>query len=272
MLSFVGLTDQDKRAMSATVEALMRRASDLVVDTYNYLLSVPETAAILGWEMGADDKHLEERRRFFTIWLARVIGMDTSDEFAYYLFRAGKFHAGHGPRHIHTPPAYITASISLVGATFARYMIEANLPGDVIAPALAGWNKYLSVQLHLMQHGYEIAKNYDDGAFSIPVQLFGRLRPLVGNHEIAIKMQQDSIVADVLRKFFNYYPQIRAKALNQIWHSHEKPDSAWVEVLPVYIPRNGWRVLLNGLDLTYNGGFTAPIHENDKIDIFPPGR
>ena len=272
LLNFVSLTEQDKRAMSRTVETLMRRATELVVDTYNYLLSVPETAAILGWEMGADEEHLEERRRFFTIWLARTLGMDTSDEMAYYLFKAGKYHAAHGPRRIHTPPAYITTAVGLTGATFAQYMQDAGLPGEVVAPAMVGWNKYLSVQLQLMQHGYEMARQYDDGDFVIPVTLFGRIRPLVGQNQLEITVRQGSVVADVLRKFFNYYPQIRAEALDKVWHSHDKPDSNWMEVFPAYMPRNGWRVLLNGLDLTYNGGFSVPIHKNDKIDIFPPGR
>ncbi len=272
LLNFVGLNEQDKHAMSRTVETLMSRATELVVATYNHLLSVPETAVILGWESGADEAHLAERRRFFTIWLARTLGMDTSDEMAYYLFKAGKYHAAHGPRHIHTPPVYITASIGMIGAAFASTMQDASLPGAVIAPAMAGWNKYLSVQLHLMQRGYETARDYDDGAFIVPLTLFGRLRPLVGQHQLEIAVRQNSTVADLLRKFFNYFPQIRTTALEQVWHSHEKPDSAWVEVFPAYIPRNGWRVLLNGLDLTYNGGFSTALHENDKIDIFPPGR
>jgi molybdopterin converting factor small subunit len=272
LLSFVGLNEQDKQAMSRTVETLMARATELVVNTYNHLLSVPETAVILGWESGADEAHLAERRRFFTVWLARTLGMDTSDEMAYYLFKAGKYHAAHGPRHIHTPPAYITTSIGLTGAAFAATMQDAHLPGAVIAPAMAGWNKYLSVQLHLMQHGYEIAREFDDGAFVIPVSLFGRIRQLVGQQKLEITVRQNSTAADLLRKFFNYFPQTRAAALNPIWHSHEKPDSAWVDVFPAYIPRNGWRVLLNGLDLTYNGGFSAILHKNDKIDIFPPGR
>jgi hypothetical protein len=67
-----------------------------VADTYAYLARVPETAAILGWEDHIDPVFLKERRRFFTIWLARTLGLDTSDEFACYLFRAGTFHAGHG--------------------------------------------------------------------------------------------------------------------------------------------------------------------------------
>jgi molybdopterin converting factor small subunit len=272
LLNFVGLNEQDKQAMSRTVEPLMARATELVVNTYNHLLSVPETAVILGWENGADEAHLAERRRFFTIWLARTLGMDTSDEMAYYLFKAGKYHAAHGPRHIHTPPAYITTSMGMTGAAFAAIMQDAHLPGDVIAPAMAGWHKYLSVQLHLMQHGYDMAREFDAGAFAIPVSVFGRIRPLVGQQKLEISVPQNSTVADLLRKFFNYFPHIRTQALNQVWHSHDKLDSAWVEVFPVYLPRNGWRVLLNGLDLTYNGGFAAPLHEYDKIDIFPPGR
>ena len=50
MLSFVGLGVDDKQAMSRSAEPLLRRAPELVVNTYDYLQSVPETAAILGWE------------------------------------------------------------------------------------------------------------------------------------------------------------------------------------------------------------------------------
>ena len=55
-------------------------------------------------------------------------------------------------------------------------------------------------------------------------------------------------------------------------HSDEKSDSLWLETVPAYVPRSGWRVLLNGLGLNYNGGFVVPIHAQDKIAIFPPGR
>ena len=273
LLEFVGLSASDKLAMSRSVETLMRRATELVIDTYDYLQTVPETAAILGWENGADDEHLEERRRFFTIWLARVLGLDTSDEFALYLFRAGKFHAAHGPRHIHVPSSYITTSIGLVGSTFARYMQEAQLPGDIVAPAMAGWNKYLSVQLQLMLLGYQIARDFDKGDIAIPVSLFGRMRGIVGAREITTRTKAGSPVEDILRKFFDYFPQARAEALKPIWHSHEKPNSSWVEVYPTYAPRpGGWRVLLNRRYLAYAGGFTTPIQAEDSISIFPPGR
>lgn len=273
LLNFVGLGAADKLAMSRSVEVLMRRATELVADTYNYLQSVPETAAILGWEDGADEAHLEERRRFFTIWIARVLGLDTSDEFAMYLFRAGKFHAGHGPRRIHVPSSYITTSIGMVGATFARYMAEAALPGSIIAPAMAGWNKYLSVQLQLMLLGYQAARDLDSGDIAVPITLFGRMRNIVGTQELTAHADDGSPVEHVLRKFFNYYPQARAEALQPVWHAHEKPESSWIEVFPSYTPRpGGWRVLLNGRDLAYSGGFNTLIHAEDSVSIFPPGR
>ena len=187
LLRFVGLNAEDRRAMSRTVEALMHRAPEMVVDTYNYLQSVPETAAVLGWEAGFDEAHLEERRRFFTVWLARVLGMDTSDEFATYLFRAGKYHAAHGPRHIHVPPAYVTTSIGLVGAAFACCLGAAGLPGDIIAPAMAGWTKYLSVQLHLMDMGYAVAREMEPGDFTVTFALFGHLRTTAGVRELTAR-------------------------------------------------------------------------------------
>ena len=112
--------------------------------------------------------------------MSPYIGMDTSEKFAYYLFRAGKLHAGHGPRQIHVPPAYITTSIGMMGAAFARCMYEANLPGDVVALAMAGWNKYLSVQLHLMDLGYRVAIEFSRGDFPVSYDLYGRMRQLAG--------------------------------------------------------------------------------------------
>jgi molybdopterin converting factor small subunit len=273
MLRFVGLSAADKRAMARTVETLMRRAPEIVVNTYAYLQSVPETAAILGWESGADQEHLEERRRFFTIWTARVLGLDTSDELAYYLFRAGQYHAGHGPRHIHVPPAYVTTSVSIIGAAFAGAMYDAQLPGDVVAPAMAGWNKYLSVHLHLMNLGYQSAIEFARGQFAVAFALYGRLRQVAGQQKYTACAVEGDTLETLLRKFFNYGPQMRADGLRRVWHSHEKEDSSWVEVHQSYTPApGGWRILLNGRDVAHADGFSARVQSDDVISIFPPGR
>jgi len=272
MLSFVGWGDDDKVAASRSVEVLFRRGPELVVETYDYLRRVPETAAILGWEKDVDEAHLEERRRFFTVWLARILGLDSSDEFAHYLFRAGKYHAGHGPRRIHTPSEYVTGSVGLVQAAFARYMAEAGLPAGVVAAAMAAWSKYLAVQLNQMQLGYRIARKLEEGSFFLRCSIYGRLRPLLGAQEVQVGTRDGASMADVLGKFFEYYPQARAEALERVWNSEERSDALWVELTPTYVPRSGWRVLLNGRDLNYAGGFDVPVHEKDEIAIFPPGR
>jgi len=271
-LRFAGWSPADRSAAARSIDAIFRRGQELVVQTYDYLLHVPETAAILGWEHGADAAHLEERRRFFTIWLARTLGMDSSDEFALYLFRAGTFHAGHGPRGIHTPATYVTGSIGLVLAAFARYMADACLPGDAIAAAMAAWNKYLSAQLNQMLFGYQVARDLESGPLTIRCALYGRLRPLVGARDVQIHVADPSSAGDVLGKFFNYYPQTRRDALERVWRSDERESALWPEVKPAYILRHGWRILLNGRDMEYEGGFAAPVRASDEIAIFPPGR
>lgn len=272
MLRFVGWGQAESAAAARSVDALLRCAPELVKQIYHYLGTVPETAAILGWEHGIKQAHLEERRRFFTIWMSRTLGLDTSDEFGRALFRAGTYHAGHGPRHIHTPPAYITASIGLVQANFARIMAEANLPAHVLAAASAAWSKFLSVQLNQMLLGYQVAREIGQGSETVRCTVFGRLRPLVGAREVRVRVGAQAQAGDVLRKFFNFYPQVRPEALERVWHSHEHEGAAWVELTPVYTPRHGWRILLNGRELTYTDGFAARVAANDEVALFPPGR
>jgi molybdopterin converting factor small subunit len=273
LLSFVGLNSADKQAMARTAEALLRRAPEMVVGTYAHLQSFPETAAVLGWENGADEAHLEERRRFFTVWLSRTLGMDTSDEFARYLFRAGQYHAAHGPRRIHVPPPYVTGSIGLMGAAFATAMADAELPGEVIGPAMAGWNKFLVVQLHVMQMGYDAAMTFGSGEFPLTITLYGRLRQQVGRRALTAYAREGDTLETLLRKFFNYVPELRADCLRPVWHSHEKETSSWVEVYQAYAPApGGWRFLLNGRNAAFSGGFGLPVKRDDVISIFPPGR
>jgi molybdopterin converting factor small subunit len=272
---FLSLGDEDIHAMLATVEVLFKRGIDLVVGNYEYLLKNHETAAILGWEQGADLEHLTERRRFFTIWLARTLGMDLSHDFAIYLFRAGQFHAGHGKRHIHVPEVYVTGAISLVNATFARFLNE-EMPGALIVPgALAAWNKVLSLHLHMMLLGYRSAVELDRGDFDSKVALFGRMRTFLGQDEFTLRLSNGETIETGLRKIFNYYPQVRDKVFDIVWQTGERIDALgtpWMTVDKGYRIKNGWRLLVNGNDISYGQGLETPILPGDKIQIFPPGR
>ena len=275
MRGFLALSDGEVRAMLTTVEALFKRGHELVVGTYDYLQRNEETAAILGWEEGADPAHLAERRRFFTVWLARLLGMDFSSDLAHYLFRAGKFHAAHGPRHTHVPPVYVTGSISLVNATFARFIME-EMPGHAQAPlALAGWNKVLTLHLHLMQMGYQAAQVIDQGDYAVQFVMFGRMRSATGAHELPVRVADGADVQSALCKFFNYYPQARGEVFDPAWSGGERTDAhgtPWFTVERQYAVKPMWRVLLNGKDLSYIGGPEIGLAAGDEIHIFPPGR
>ncbi|MBI3957524.1 MAG: hypothetical protein HY328_01850 [Chloroflexi bacterium] len=275
MLDFLNLSQAEHSAMLATVEALFRRGHELVVATYDYLLNNPETAAVLGWEQQADEAHLAERRRFFTLWLTRVIGLDTSADLARYLFRAGRLHAGHGPRHTHVPPVFVTGSMSLVHSAFARFLSE-EMPGDVVVPtALAGWNKLLSTHLHLMQMGYQAARELDNGDFAVPVVLFGKMRQITGTQQMAMHLVQGAQMRHALRKFFNYFPEARVEVFDVEWQSSEHLDrtgTLWFQAERAYALKPTWRVLNTGKDMDYLAGIETAIQPGDEIHIFPPGR
>lgn len=272
---FLGLNAADKAAMLHTVEPLFKRGHELVVRNYDYLLQNPETAAILGWDQGADPVHLAERRRFFTVWLARTLGMDLSADFARYLFRAGQLHAAHGPRQTHVPEVYVTGAISLVNATFARFLQE-EMPADPIIPAaLAGWNKILSMHLHMMLIGYQSARELDRGDFKVNVSFFARLRNLVGLQQLTMSLVNGERLEHAIKKLFNYLPQLRLEIFDLTWIDGERFDSTgtpWLEVHPAYKVKSGWRLLLNGKDIAYHNGLDAKLKPGDQIDLFPPGR
>jgi molybdopterin converting factor small subunit len=272
---FLSLNQQDIQAMLETVDSLFRRGPELVVGTYDHLLQNSGTAAILGWERGADPDHLAERRRFFTVWLARTLGLDFSDDFAYYLFRAGQLHAGHGPRATHVPEMYVTGSVSLVNATFARFLAE-EMPGaEIIPAALAAWNKVLSMHLNMMLMGYRSGRILDEGDFPVKVSLFGQMRSVTHREQLTVQLSEGSSARTLLQKFFNYYPQARQDVFDIGWVGGERlaaGGTPWFEAIKIHQIKPMWRVLLNGKDLSYIGGPQTMINSGDEVSIFPPGR
>lgn len=275
ILGFLNLQESERRAMLTTVETLLRRAHELVVETYNYLTRHEETAAILGWERGADPAHLAERRRFFSVWLARVLGLDLGDDMARYLFHAGKLHAGHGARRVQVAPVFVTGSMSLVHAAFAKFLMEEMPTAPQIPAALAGWNKLLTAHLHLMQTGFNAAVALERGDAAVHISLFGKLRAVAGFHELPVRVPNDAILQDALRKLFDYVPAARAEIFDVEWRDSEVIDSTgtpWFHPLAAHRIKPMWRVLLNGRDVGYLDGEATPIRHGDQVHLFPPGR
>lgn len=269
-LRFGGPSSSELDAMRETVDVLFRRGHELVVRTYDHLSRTPETARILGWERGVDESHLAERRRFFTIWLARTLSMDLGTDFAGYLHRAGQIHAGHGVRRIHTPPRWVTASMGLVLGAFAEFIREEHGPAELVAWALAGWNKYLMMQLALMHEGYEAGRALDDGEIAAGVRGYGRVREVAP--ELGVRVRPGATLGDVLRKVVRVAPRLREMMFEQGWRDATPDTEEWPQVEPVFELRDGWRILLRGHDARYAGGFGQGVADGDAVDLFPPGR
>ncbi len=269
---FVNLNDDDLEAMVATSEILLRNAADFVVAAYDHLRNFPETASILGWEQEVDEKHLEERRRFFAVWIARTIGLDLSPDFARYLYHAGRLHAGHGPRQIDVDDMFITGTMSLILDAFGSWFRAAGMDTGTATRALTGWNKYLLMQLQVMLDGARAARAIDEGHLAVTVNFYGRMRALIGRQSMTIRVNSGDTVGTVLTKFFNYYPEARAEALNWEWVGKSE-DATWLtDFEKVYTPKKYWTVMLNGKDVRFLQGFATPIQDGDIVGLFPPGR
>lgn len=272
MMRFSRPLANEQAAMRATVDTLFQRGYELVVATYEHLQRFPETAEVLGWQDSADEAHLAERRRFFTLWLARTLSMDFGSQFGDYLFYAGKAHAAHGPRQIETPSMWITGSVGLIVGAFAAFIREAQHPTDETALALSGWNKYLLIQLNQMHTGYDAGKRLLDGQHRVELRAYAMVRHNWGRESLTVGFRDGDTIADVLRKVLDFSPALRDVMFDPKWEAVEHERDLWMRVRKQYQLREGWRVQLNGKNLTYHGGFGQAIAPGDEIALFSPGR
>lgn len=272
LLRFSNITEQEQAAMRNTVDVLLQNAYSFVVATYDYLRHFPETAEILGWQTGVDEQHLAERRRFFSLWLARALSIDFGTQFGDVLFRAGKVHAAHGARHIETPSMWVTGSVGLLLGMFAQHIGNSNIESSTVALALSGWNKYLLVQLNQMQLGYEVGTALKQGTHTLDIKAYAMVRHHWGKDGVTVRFYAGETVADVLRKLLDFAPELRGIMFDPAWEPFDSEQDLWMRVKRHYQLRAGWRVQLNGKNLTFHGGFNQPVQPNDLITLFSPGR
>ncbi|MBK8048982.1 MAG: hypothetical protein IPK16_18820 [Anaerolineales bacterium] len=150
------------------------------------------------------------------------------------------------------------------------------MPGNPVIPlALSGWNKVLTLHLHLMQLGYQAAIALNAGDCTVNFALFGRMRTVTGAQALTMHLPEGVDVQNALRRFFDYFPQARSEVFDIEWREGEHVDAhgtPWFEARPAYAVKPMWRVLLNGKDLSYIGGPSLPLSAGDEIHVFPPGR
>ncbi len=258
-LAFVGINEDAKRQMYLDGEPLLRHAADWVAAAYDHLSRYAPTAKALGWEGRIPDEDLYLRRTFFSGWMGRTIGVDTSDEFARYLFHAGRVHAGYGPGGHFVPPQWVSLSLSLILRMFATV---------VPAERIGLWTAYLSVQQELMRLGYEASLALGKGRTAIKANALGLALPALPQ---ALEVHVDSgTVREALEKIFAFRPELRENALEPVPDAEE--HAGWMEEVRRWRFKNNWTVLKNGRDVSYLEGLSTRLKSGDSLTFLPPGR
>jgi molybdopterin converting factor small subunit len=93
-----------------------------------------------------------------------------------------------------------------------------------------------------------------------------------GRDGLTVRYQAGERVSDVLRKLLNFAPEVRAIMFDPEYEATDSDQDLWMRVHRHYKLRPGWRVQLNGKNLTFHGGFDQPVTPGDEITLFSPGR
>jgi len=259
-LAFVGLDEAAKRQMYLDGEPLLANAADWVAAAYDHLSRFAPTAKALGWEGRIPEDELYLRRTFFSGWIGRTIGVDTSDEFARYLFHAGRVHAGYGPDRRFVPPEWVSLSLTLILRMFSAV---------VPAERLGLWASYLGVQQEVMRAGFDAAVDLEKGRTLIKVDALGLARPALPE-PLEVRLPQGGTVLEAVRKVFAFRPELRDIALEPVQDAEE--HAGWMEEVVRWRFKPRWALLKNGRDVAYLEGLATRLKTGDSLTFLPPGR
>lgn len=259
-LAFVGLDEAARRQMYLDGEPLLAHAADWVAAAYDHLSRFAPTAKALGWEGRIPEDELYLRRTFFSGWIGRTIGVDTSDEFARYLFQAGRVHAGYGPERRFVPPEWVSLSLTLILRMFSTV---------VPAERLGLWGGYLGVQQEVMRAGFEAARALEQGRIVIRVNALGLALPALPE-PLEVRLPQGGTVQDALFKVFTFRPELRDIALEPVQDAEE--HAGWMEEVTRWRFKPRWALLKNGRDVAYLEGLATRFKNGDTLTFLPPGR
>ncbi len=259
-LAFVGIDEAAKRQMYLDGEPLLRHAAEWVAAAYDHLSRFAPTAKALGWEGRIPEDELYLRRTFFSGWMGRTIGVDTSDEFARYLFHAGRVHAGYGPDRRFVPPEWVSLSLTLVLRMFSTV---------VPAERLGLWSSYLGVQQEVMRAGFDAAMELEKGRTVIKVDALGLARPALPE-PLEVRLPQGATVLDAVLKVFAFRPELRDVALEPVQDAEE--HAGWMEEVTRWRFKPRWALLKNGRDVAYLEGLATRLKTGDTLTFLPPGR
>jgi len=259
LLAFAGIDDAAKRRMYLDAERLLEHAADWIKAAYDALARFPDTARALGWESRVPEDELRIRRTFFSAWMGRTIGVDTSREFARYLHQAGRVHAGYGPEKRFVPPEWVSMAYAYVLNAFSA-VVEKDRVGL--------WAAYLAAQEEVMRQGFEAAMALSQGRVVIEVEALGIARPALPE-PLEVRLVHGT-VREALEKVFAFEPNLADQALEAEPVAVE--EGLWMEEGFVYALKPRWTVLVGGRDVRYLKGLDTRLKTGERLTLLPPGR
>jgi hypothetical protein len=93
---------------------------------------------------------------------------------------------------------HLRSFLNLAQANFASYLAEEITDAGLVARALAGWNKLLTMHLQLMSDGCRAARAVDEGDFEVSVAFYGRLREIAGRDAMVLHLAEGSRTRQLL--------------------------------------------------------------------------
>jgi len=259
LLAFAGIDDEAKRQMHLDAEGLLERAADWIKAAYDALSRFPDTARALGWESRVPEDELKIRRTFFSAWMGRTIGVDTSREFARYLHLAGRVHAGYGPERRFVPPEWVSMAYAYVLNAFA----------SVVDPSRIGlWAAYLAAQEEVMRRGFEAGMELKKGRVAVEFEALGIARPAL-KERLEVRLVHGTL-KELLEKVFAFEPALADLALEAEPVAVE--EGLWMEEGFVYKLKPRWTLLVGGRDARYLKGLETRLKTGDRVTLLPPGR
>ena len=158
MVSFVGLTQEDRQLIQDSASIIMEHAEEMTDAVYDHFLKFPQARKFFVTENGdVDEERLARRKHTLIRWLRDTASSTLDETFAVYLLAIGISH-GYPPTHrAHlgpVPSRYMIGTISFAQTAIADLLRQEVPDTDLSLRTSMAWNKLLMVELDVLLAGY----------------------------------------------------------------------------------------------------------------------
>lgn len=158
MVDFVGLSEEDRQLIKASVPLVMQHAPRLTDGLYDRFLQYPQARQFFVTDDDRpDEKRLESNKQTMLSWLRATASAPLNEGFVRYLVATSQMHANipvHRPPLPPVPPRYIIGAISYYQTALADLLHQHLADPGLASRTSKAWNKWLLASLELLLANY----------------------------------------------------------------------------------------------------------------------